>query len=114
MPEPPTTEITRTRRLEIVDDHDRVRIVAGETSQVPGESRLPAIQMLDEHGHSRVRIEAGQYGPLLIFDQDGNDVVILGVLDPLTPGDASGPYLALCDEDGTPVRSWYVHELDRE
>lgn len=113
MPEPPTTEITRTRRLEIVDDHDRVRIVAGETSRV-AESRLPAIQMLDQHGRSRVRIEAGRYGPLLIFDQDGNDVVILGVLDPLTPGDASGPYLALCDEDGTPVRSWDVSELRRE
>lgn len=127
-PEPPQ-EVVRTRRVEVLDDSDRVRIVIGCQ---PGESThgLPVfgIALLGPKGGVRADLTDDAAGAKLTFVSSGNEALQLGVEDANTlavdmGGDRllylpaghednevmqAGPYLHFSDPDGQPLTEWHA------
>ena len=111
MPEreqPSVDPIVRTRRLEIVDDNDRVRVVVGRLGTGGRDEAVIGIAVLDGRGSSRVSLSLDACGPALVFGQDGNNVVYLGVDDGETEAANPGPYVELCDREGATAIGWRV------
>lgn len=111
MPEPeqPSVDsVVRTRRLEIVDDSDRVRAVVGRLGTGGRDEAVIGIASLDARGSSRAWLSLDACGSSLVFGQEGNNVVYLGVDDGETEAANPGPYFELCGRDGATAIAWRV------
>lgn len=105
-------EVVRSKRFELVDDRGQVRAVLGNLA-LDDEAYLPGLTLLTPGGRERVWLIVHEQGPELGFDMGGNNVLVLGVIDPGRGTLRPGPYLTLCDPDGGVVREWRV-DLDGE
>jgi hypothetical protein len=101
-------DVVRARRFEVVDANGVVRVVLGDLAHSRGG--VFGIALLGSQGQPRVWIEVDGRGPALVFDQGGNDVVELGVDDPVADALHVGAYLHLSGPDGRPAVSWRVEE----
>jgi hypothetical protein len=121
--------VVRTRRVEVIDAHDRVRIVVGEIENV-GPYDLPrfGLRLLGPDGGTRAEVTEDAHGVELTVIASENEVLKLGADDPRTlvaddghhpsympAGQYSevsepGAYLILCDLDGGPRLSWRIGE----
>ena len=101
-------DVVRARRLEILDDSDRVRAIVGRLAGGGQREAVIGIAVLDPRGRRRAWLAFDASGPALVFDHAGNNVLYLGVDD--EEGDAvhPGPYLELCDRDGATAIGWRV------
>jgi hypothetical protein len=105
-----TTDVVRTRRLEVVDEEGRVRMVCGSLDTPDPRGGLFGFALLDGDGRTRMWAAIDEAGPALVFDMAGNNVITMGVNDPTSETLTVGPYLHLADVDGTPVYGWRVEE----
>lgn len=99
-------EVVRARRFELVDADGAVRAVLGDLGAGRGE--VFGLALLGAQGWARVRIELGPLGPTVALDQDGNDVIALGVHDAVADALRPGAHLQLSDRHGRPVLGWQV------
>ena len=128
-PHPPDEEVVRVRRLEIVDDSNRVRVEIGELA-APGTHDITGfgITLRGPNGSVRADLTEDASGARLAFLSSGDPALELGVEDAQTlmldrggddlvylpagsPGNEvmqSGPYVILHAADGVPVLSWRV------
>jgi len=101
-------ERLRVRRLEVVDDDGRVRVVVGELEDPLRDDPVFGITVLDATGHPRVSAGLAPDGAWLALEVEGNAVVVLGATeagaDPIEPHS----YLVLSDRRGLPGIGWRV------
>jgi len=96
---PPTHEVLRAKRVELVDDEGRVRAVLGPVHREEGQAVL-GLSLHDESGE-RAWFTTGPSGPDLGMARDGDEVVLLGVVE--GPGIViDGPRFMLLDRRGVP------------
>lgn len=74
-----SSEVVRTRRLEIVDGKGNVRVVAGFLGT--GEGPIFGVAVRDGHGRDRVWVLHSQLGAEVGLDFDGDTVAALTVSD---------------------------------
>ena len=100
-------EVVRARRIELVDSHGRVRAVVGE---LPGGAPPGSFGLcvFDAEAEARVWLALEPSGPLLVFDQDGNIALQLGVNDAEPDGLHTGAHLFLASADGEPRVGWRI------
>lgn len=122
--------VIQAQRVEVVDAEGRVRLVAGELGDVPGAYGLAVVDadgavrarvgFLDqdsfgsyygvgaygEGGALRASITVGPTGAFLVFDEDEDMGLLLGVADEIDPGDHAGPLVVVRREDGQPLQLW--------
>ena len=128
-PHPPDEEVVRVRRLEIVDDSNRVRVEIGELA-APGTHDIAGfgITLRGPNGSVRADLTEDASGARLAFLSSGDPALELGAEDAETlmldrggddlvylpagsPGNEvmqSGPYVILHAADGVPALSWRV------
>ena len=99
----------RVRRLEVVDEQGRPRAVIGEVGSDGMGHPTYGIELVDRLGHSRVSLAVDSTGPVLMFDQGGNNAIYLGVHDEETAAVTPGAYLSLCDSNGDLAIGCRVH-----
>lgn len=129
-PPPPPSEVVRTRRLEVLDDSDRVRIVIGEQPGL-GTNGLPVFGVIlrGPNGSIKADLLEDAGGAMLSFMSSGNEALVIGVDDAnslavdrggdrliyVPAGDEdnevtrAGPYLVFCDPDGQALTEWRGH-----
>jgi hypothetical protein len=102
-------EVVRARRIELVDDHGRVRAVVGELAhdEAGGEGSF-GFGVFDTGARLRAWFALEPSGPLLVFDQEGNIALQLGVNDPEPDGLHPGAHLFLASADGEPRIGWRI------
>lgn len=81
-PRPPDEEVVRARRIEILDDTDRVRIEIGQLA-LPGthDIRGVGITLRGPNGSVRADLTEDASGARLAFLSSGNGVLELGATD---------------------------------
>jgi hypothetical protein len=102
------SEVLQTRRIEVVDEQNRVRLVLGLLRRSEGAEGAFGLSILDTTGRVRVWLALEETGPTLVFDESGNAVLQLGVDDPSPDSLRTGSFLHLGDAAGRPVLSWQV------
>lgn len=102
--------VLRTRRIEIVDECGRTRVVVGEVPSPTGEKSEFGVVILDHEGRRRAWLTLGQLGPALAFDHAGNASVELGVNDARSEALRTGAYLVLSDRTGGLSIGWWVED----
>ncbi len=127
--QPPDYEVLRARRIEVVDGHDRVRVVIGQQPGVGthglgvfgialhGSNGSVRADLTDDAAGARLAFIASGNAVLrlgaedlttLIVDRGGDDLVYLPVGDPRNEVTRSGPYVVFHAGDGTPAFGWRV------
>ena len=124
---PPDSEVVRTRRVEVLDASDRVRIVIGQQPGL-GAQDLPGfgITLTGPNGSVQADLVGDAAGAKLSFLSSGNAALELGADDLTTlvadrggtdllyaPAGtaesevvAPGPFIVFCEPDGTPLIEW--------
>jgi hypothetical protein len=113
MGEPVTVEggaggVARVRRVEVVDDEGRVRLILGELGGLGPTLPVFGVAVVDAAGRHRSWLALDETGPALVFDQGGNGVIYLGVNDVGSGAVGPGPYFNLADPEGDPRVGWRV------
>lgn len=128
-PHPPDEEVVRARRIEILDDSDRVRIEIGQLA-LPGthEIRGFGITLRGPNGSVRADLTEDASGARLAFlsagtaalelgaedantlmlDRGGDDLVYLPAGSPGNEVMQSGAYVIFEDAEGAPAFGWRV------
>ena len=102
-----TDEPVRASRFEVVDPTGTVRAVLGQVGSGPGTGEIYGLSLLDAAGAERVALTLDAHGPTLVFLDQGNVALQLGVDDPALPGDHEGAFLTIAAADGRPLlRLW--------
>jgi hypothetical protein len=101
-------DVARVRRVEVVDDEGRVRLILGELGGLGPTLPVFGVAVVDAAGRHRSWLALDETGPALVFDQDGNGVVYLGVNDTGSDSVGPGPYFNLADPEGDPRIGWRV------
>ena len=123
----PDSEVVRTRRVEVLDARDRVRIVIGQQPGL-GAQDLPGfgITVLGPNGSVQADLVGDAAGAKLSFLSSGNTALELGADDlntlvadrggtdllyaPAGTGASEvvspGPFIVFCEPDGTPLIEW--------
>lgn len=96
-------DVVRARRVEVVDDEDRVRLVLGEMGD-----GVAGISVRSAEGRERASLLVHDTGVSLAFKADGDEVLVLGVIDHVPAAGDPGAFIVLCDVDGAPVLRWQV------
>lgn len=101
----PQQAVVRAERFELVDGDGRVRAVLGALA-APGEDAadVVGIELRDRSGAARawLTVEEG-WGAQLCLAEQGNQVLLLDVVDATPAAAEPGPSVRLCDASGTPV-----------
>lgn len=128
-PHPTDEEVVRARRIEILDDSDRVRVEIGQLGS-PGIHGIAGfgITLRGPNGSVRADLTEDASGARLAFlssgdpalemgaedaetlmlDRGGDDLVYLPAGSPGNEVMQSGPYVILHAADGVPALSWRV------
>lgn len=101
-------DVVRARRLEIVDENDRVRALIGRLGTGGRGEAVIGVALVGDRGSHRAWLALDVSGPALVFNQDGNNVIYLGVDDADTDAMNPGPYIELCGRDGATAIRWRV------
>lgn len=102
--------VVRARRVEVVDEWGRPRLVLGDIGNPEGPGEVFGIAVVDPAGRHRAWLALDDTGAALVFDRTGNAVAELGVDDNTGDALAAGAYFHLCDLDGRPVVGWRVED----
>ena len=102
--------VVRTRRVEVVDERGRPRLVLGDIGNPERPGEVFGIAVVDPAGHHRAWLALDDSGAALVFDRTGNAVAELGVDDGTGEALMTGAYFHLCDLDGRPVVGWRVDD----
>lgn len=102
-------EVVRARRIELVDAQGTVRAVVGDLEEpdVGGEGTF-GFGVLDAASRLRVWLALGPSGPVLVFDQDGNVALELGISDPADDLRHPGAHFFLASAEGEPRIGWRI------
>lgn len=102
--------VVRARRIEIIDEHGRVRVIVGDVPAADPERPDFGVVVLDHMGRRRAWLALSHDGPLLAFDHDGNSAVEIGVNDSSSDAVRPGAYVVLSDSTGGLSVGWWVEE----
>lgn len=100
----PPVDPLPSRNFEIADANGVVRVVLGLIGS--GSDEMPEIYGLSlrgADGAERVALSIDEQGPTLVFVRGGNIAIQLGVDDPFLPGDHTGAFITLANDQGTPL-----------
>lgn len=98
--------VIRARRLEILDEEDRVRTAIGIRDD--GGSEYVGLQVFDADGSARAwLLDVPGDGIQLSFAVAGNQILVVSANDEGGELDA-GASVTLCDRDGQQALSWHV------
>lgn len=92
------------QRIELADELGVVRLVLGQLDD--GEVGGPVsygLSLRGADGAERLLMSVDDQGPTLVFVRGGNIAIQLGIDDPLLPGDHSGAFITMADDQGSPV-----------
>ncbi|HEX9969555.1 MAG TPA: hypothetical protein VGB03_05395 [Acidimicrobiales bacterium] len=102
--------VVRARRVEVVDEWGRPRLVLGDIGNPERPGEVFGIAVVDPAGRQRAWLALDDTGAALVFDRTGNAVAELGVDDGTGDALVAGAYFHLCDVDGSPVVGWRVED----
>ena len=128
-PRPPDEEVVRARRIEVLDDSDRVRVEIGQL-EFPGTHDISGFGITLRRPNGSVRAElmeeasgvrlafvssgnlalelGAEDAETLMLDRGGENLVYLPVGSPGNEVTESGPYLTLHAPEGEKVVGWRV------
>jgi hypothetical protein len=87
-----------------------VRAVLGPLDSPDPDTPAYGLALFDGAERERVWLTVDRTGPALVFDLAGNNIITLGVNDPVGDALHVGGYLHVADVDGTPVLGWQVED----
>jgi hypothetical protein len=96
------------RSHKVVDSDGRVRAFLGELPEAHSEGATFVIELRDTAGRARASLMLTPDGPLLLFDQNGNNLIELGVHDWTESTSHRGAYFVGSDTTGEAVVGWRV------
>lgn len=102
-------DVVQAHRFELLDRQGRVRAVIGELpSYIEDGEPIIGISLLDTKGRRRTYLSLDDEGPSLAFDFDENNVLQIGVSDPVGDAQKPGAYGLATDARGVPVLAFHV------
>jgi hypothetical protein len=107
---PGGADVVQARRIEVLDDDGRVRVVVGRLEAPDPAIEVFGVALLDHNGRPRVWLALDATGPSQVFDLNGNNLIAVGVNDPTADALHVGAFLHVNDLDGLPVYGWEVDE----
>lgn len=107
--------VVRAERFELVDRTGRVLAVLGslgggeENGGGVGGGEVVGLELRDASGSARawLAFEEG-WGAQLCLAEQGNQVVLVDLVEPGVDAASPGPAVRLCDPNGVPVLEWRV------
>ncbi len=103
-------DVVSVHRIEVVDEAGRVRMEIGMLPRPDGAHRA-GVSLLDRQGHERALLMLDpDFGPMLDFTLEGNQVLALGARDDHLESTYVGSFLYLCAPDGAAVYEWRGNE----
>lgn len=105
----PPSDVVRTQRVEIVDQHGTVRGCLGMLGTDANDTEHFGLELRSKDGTARVSMLLGDDDSLILVEQCGNARVVAGLErspDRDDPDDEivhGGAYMFWCDGDGRPV-----------
>lgn len=104
-----TFDVVRTRRVEVVDEQDRVR------ATLDGGTKTEAVglRIFDRRGSERISAITLPYGAVISLAHDGNSVAHIECADDIDENMDPGTQIALFDGHTNLVMRWWV-SLDGE
>ncbi len=105
----PSSDVVRTQRVEIVDEHGTVRGCLGMLGTDANDTEHFGLELRSKDGTTRVSMLLNDGDPLFLVEDGGNTRVVAGLErspDRDDPDDEvvyGGSYLFCCDADGRPV-----------
>ena len=103
-------ELTRTRRLEVVDAQGRPQLLLGDLSGTNDPEGRHGIAVLGRDGTHRAWLTVDREGVMLGFDRNGSAVLEIAVEDGTGDSTITGIVVQISDARGRPIAGVHVDD----